>query len=132
MSSEKFFTTKKALITLIAASLVVIVSLGIRQTFGLFFFDFNADLNISISHFGFVIGLQLLMWGVFSPIFGFITDRYGGATAIFIGFLFYLAGLFLFYSGLNTGYLFTLTIGCLLYTSPSPRDKTVSRMPSSA
>ena len=23
-------------------------------------------------------------------------------------------------------------IGCLLYTSPSPRDKTVSRMPSSA
>ena len=104
MSSEKFFTTKKALITLIAASLVVIVSLGIRQTFGLFFFDFNADLNISISHFGFVIGLQLLMWGVFSPIFGFITDRYGGATAIFIGFLFYLAGLFLFYSGLNTGY----------------------------
>ena len=114
MSSEKFFTTKKALITLIAASLVVIVSLGIRQTFGLFFFDFNADLNISISHFGFVIGLQLLMWGVFSPIFGFITDRYGGATAIFIGFLFYLAGLFLFYSGLNTGYLFTLTIGLLI------------------
>ena len=25
-----------------------------------------------------------------------------------------------------------LYIGCLLYTSPSPRDKTVSRMPSSA
>ena len=94
MSSEKFFTTKKALITLIAASLVVIVSLGIRQTFGLFFFDFNTDLDISISHFGFVIGLQLLMWGVFSPVFGFIT--------------------------------------CLLYTSPSPRDRTRSRMPSSA
>ena len=26
----------------------------------------------------------------------------------------------------------TATMGCLLYTSPSPRDKTVSRMPSSA
>ena len=26
----------------------------------------------------------------------------------------------------------TFSIGCLLYTSPSPRDKTVSRMPSSA
>ena len=25
-----------------------------------------------------------------------------------------------------------LTIGCLLYTSPSPRDRTRSRMPSSA
>ena len=114
MSSEKFFTTKKALITLVAASSVVIVSLGIRQTFGLFFFDFNTDLNISISHFGFVVGLQLLMWGVFSPVFGYITDKYGGAAAIFIGFLFYLAGLLLFYSGLNTGYYFTLTIGLLI------------------
>ena len=114
MSSEKFFTTKKALITLVAASSVVIVSLGIRQTFGLFFFDFNTDLDISISHFGFVVGLQLLMWGVFSPVFGYITDKYGGAAAIFIGFLFYLAGLLLFYSGLNTGYNFTLTIGLLI------------------
>ena len=43
MSSEKFFTSKKALITLIAASLVVIISLGIRQTFGLFYFDFNVS-----------------------------------------------------------------------------------------
>ena len=37
MTTEKFITNNKALITLIAASLVVIISLGIRQTFGLFF-----------------------------------------------------------------------------------------------
>ena len=114
MSKENFLISKKALITLIAASVVVIISLGIRQTFGLFFFDFNVDLDISISHFGFVMGLQLLLWGVFSPLFGYITDKYGGAIAIFIGFLFYLAGVLLFYSGLNTGYYFTLTIGVLI------------------
>ena len=114
MTSEKFSINKKALITLIAASIVVIISLGIRQTFGLFFFDFNTDLNISISHFGFVMGLQLLLWGVFSPLFGVITDKYGGAIAIFIGFLFYLAGVLLFYSGLNTGTYFTLTIGVMI------------------
>ena len=82
MSSESFTISKKALITLIAASIVVIISLGIRQTFGLFYFDFNTDLDISISHFGFVMGLQLLLWGVFSPLFGVITDKYGGAVAI--------------------------------------------------
>ena len=114
MSSEKFFTSKKALITLIAASLVVIISLGIRQTFGLFYFDFNTDLDISISHFGFVMGLQLLLWGVFSPIFGYITDKYGGAIAIIIGFLFYLAGVLLFNSGFNSNAYFTLTIGILI------------------
>ena len=114
MSSENFSVSKKALITLIAASLVVIISLGIRQTFGLFYFDFNTDLNISISHFGFVMGLQLLLWGIFSPLFGVITDKYGGAIAIFVGFLFYLAGILLFYSGLNTGPYFTLTIGVMI------------------
>ncbi len=114
MSTESFSINKKALITLIAASIVVIISLGIRQTFGLFFFDFNADLDISISHFGFVMGLQLLLWGVFSPLFGVITDKYGGAIAIFIGFLFYLAGVLLFHSGFNTGYYFTLTIGVMI------------------
>ena len=114
MSSEKFFTSKKALNTLIAASLVVIISLGIRQTFGLFYFDFNTDLDISISHFGFVMGLQLLLWGLFSPIFGYITDKYGGAIAIIIGFLFYLAGVLLFNSGFNSNAYFTLTIGVLI------------------
>ena len=114
MKSEKFITNKKALVTLIAASLVVIIALGIRQTFGLFFFDFNNDLNISISHFGFVMGLQLFLWGIFSPIFGVITDKYGGAIAIFIGFLFYLAGVLLFYSGFNNNFYFTITIGVLI------------------
>ena len=114
MSSENFTISKKALITLIAASIVVIISLGIRQTFGLFYFDFNADLDISISHFGFVMGLQLLLWGVFSPLFGIITDKYGGAVAIFIGFVFYLVGVLLFYSGYNTGGYFTLTIGVMI------------------
>ena len=114
MSSESFTISKKALITLIAASIVVIISLGIRQTFGLFYFDFNTDLDISISHFGFVMGLQLLLWGVFSPLFGVITDKYGGAVAIFIGFVFYLVGVLLFYSGYNTGGYFTLTIGVMV------------------
>ena len=114
MSRESFTISKKALITLIAASIVVIISLGIRQTFGLFYFDFNTDLDISISHFGFVMGLQLLLWGVFSPLFGVITDKYGGAVAIFIGFVFYLVGVLLFYSGYNTGGYFTLTIGVMI------------------
>ena len=34
--------------------------------------------------------------------------------------------------GGSTAQLINLLIGCLLYTSPSPRDRTRSRMPSSA
>ena len=40
---DKFFPSRSAFITLIACCLVVIISLGIRQTFGLFYFDFSTD-----------------------------------------------------------------------------------------
>ncbi len=114
MNDTKFFPTKKALVTVIAASVVVIIALGIRQTFGMFYFDFATDLDITITQFGFTMGLQLLLWGVFSPMFGIITDKYGGNIAIFIGFVFYLLAILLFYSGFNTGYYFTITIGILI------------------
>ena len=114
MSSAKFFQSKVALVTLIAASLVVIISLGIRQTLGLFFFDFSIDLDISMTQFGFAIGLQLFLWGLFGPWFGIITDKYGGNIAVFIGFIFYLLGAWLLYSGINTGFYFTLSVGILM------------------
>ena len=50
MSSEKFIKNNTALLTLIAASLVVLISLGVRQTFGMFFMDFKDDLGISLTH----------------------------------------------------------------------------------
>ena len=92
MSSEKFIKNKIVLITLVSACMIVIISLGIRQTFGLFYFDFSADLGITLSQFGFSLGLQMFLWGAFAPWFGFITDKYGGHIAVFIGFIFYLSG----------------------------------------
>ena len=60
------------------------------------------------------MGLQLFLWGAFSPLFGIITDKYGGNIAIFLGFLFFLLGVLLFYSGFNTGIYFIYTIGVLI------------------
>tara|TARA_B100001175_G_scaffold168972_1_gene143370 strand:- start:4677 stop:5897 length:1221 start_codon:yes stop_codon:yes gene_type:complete len=114
MSKENFFNSRSALITLIAACSVVVISVGIRQTFGLFYFDFETDLNVTMTDFGFAMGIQLLLWGFFGPIFGIITDKYGGAIAIFLGFLFYLLGLIMLYSGYNTGFYFTLSMGILI------------------
>ena len=88
MIKKDFFPNKAAFVTLIAACLVVIISLGIRQTFGLFFFDFEVDLGCTQTDFGFAMGIQLLFWGLLGPIFGIITDKYGGKIAVFTGFLF--------------------------------------------
>ena len=90
MTSDKFFHSKTAMITLFAACFVVLISLGVRQTFGLFFMDFNESLNVSNTAFGLAIGLQMLMWGLTGPIFGAIADRYGGQIAISSAFIFYI------------------------------------------
>ena len=41
---EKFFENKKSIVVLIAGCLVVLVSMGIRQTWGLFYQFFDGDL----------------------------------------------------------------------------------------
>ena len=114
MSPEKFITNKKALVTLIAASLIVIISLGIRQTFGMFYFDFELDLQITLRQFSFAIGLQMFLWGLFGPWFGIVTDKYGGHIAVFIGFAFYLLGILLLYAGFNKGFYFIMNMGILI------------------
>ena len=114
MNSQEFFKSRAALITTIAASLVVIISLGIRQTFGLFFFDFEIDLGCTQTDFGFAMGIQLFMWGFFGPLFGIITDKFSGRVAVFIGFLFYLAGIYFLNYGPNSGFWFTFDLGILV------------------
>jgi len=111
---KNFIPNKIALITLIAACLVVIISLGIRQTFGLFFFDFEVDLGCTQTEFGFAMGIQLFFWGLFGPMFGIITDKISGRAAVFVGFLFYLAGIYFLNYGPNTGFWFTFDIGILI------------------
>ena len=114
MSSERFIQNRTALITLIAACLVVLISLGVRQTFGLFFPDFKTDLNISLTESGLAVGLQMLMWGLSGPIFGAIADKYGGHKAIMLAFVFYILGIYFLYSGPNTGIFFQIDMGLLV------------------
>ena len=114
MSQEKFIRNKTALVTLIAASLVVLISLGVRQTFGMFFMDFRDDLGISLTQSGLSIGLQMLMWGLTGPIFGVIADKYGGHKAISLAFLFFIAGVYFLYAGPNTGIFFQIDLGILV------------------
>ena len=114
MTTTKFIQNKTALITLIAACLVVLISLGVRQTFGLFFPDFKNDLNISLTESGLAVGLQMLMWGLSGPIFGAIADKYGGHKAIMLAFVFYILGIYFLYSGPNTGVFFQIDMGLLV------------------
>ena len=114
MSSEKFIQNKLALTTLICACVVVLMSLSVRQVFGMFFIDFNNDLGISNTEFGLAIGIQMLGWGLSGPIFGILADKYGGHKSIILAFLFYILGVYFLYAGLNTGIFFQISLGVLI------------------
>ena len=111
---ENFFQNKLALITLLSACGIVAVSMGLRQTFGLFSDFFVKDLQCTITQFGLAIGIQMLIWGMFAPIFGAIADKIGGNKVTIIAFLFFALGIYLLYSGPNTGIFFQINLGLLI------------------
>ena len=112
--SEKFINNKLTLIVLISACIVIMISMGLRQTFGLFFQAFEEGLGCTRTEFGLAIGIQMIFWGMFSPLFGLVADRFGGNKAVFIGFLIFGAGIYMLYSGPNTGIFFQISLGVLI------------------
>ncbi len=111
---EKFIPNRLALVTLLAACSVILVSMGLRQTFGLFFSAFEEGLNCTRTEFGLAIGLQMIFWGIFAPIFGYLADKFGGNKAVFIGFIIFGLGIYFLYAGPNTGIYFQISLGLLV------------------
>ena len=70
----KFIPNKVAFIVLISACCIILISMGLRQTFGLFFKAFEEGIGCTRTEFGLAIGIQMLFWGIFAPIFGFLAD----------------------------------------------------------
>ena len=114
MEREKFFRNRLALITLLSACGIVAVSMGLRQTFGLFSDVFVRDLETTVIDFGLAIGIQMFMWGVFAPIFGVMADKIGGNKVTIIAFVFFALGIYFLYAGPNTGIFFQINLGLLI------------------
>ena len=78
---------------LIGASIMLTLSMGLRQSLGIFMQPLTQDIRISISDFTLAIAVQNLAWGFLQPFAGALTVRYGFRTIMVVGSLFYIAGL---------------------------------------
>ncbi|MEP7261967.1 MAG: MFS transporter [Usitatibacter sp.] len=81
-------------IVLACAGLVLMLALGIRQSFGLFLQPMSIDLGCGRAVFSFAIALQNLVWGLAMPFAGAIADRKGAGRVIVAGAAFYGLGLY--------------------------------------
>jgi predicted MFS family arabinose efflux permease len=80
---------------LIGASLMLTVSMGLRQSFGLFMQPLTHDIGISISQFTLALAVQNLAWGFLQPVAGAMTVRFGFRPIMLAGALMYIVGLVL-------------------------------------
>jgi predicted MFS family arabinose efflux permease len=78
---------------LIGASLMLTLSMGLRQSLGIFMQPLTRDIGISVSDFTLAIAMQNLAWGFLQPLAGAVTVRFGFRAIMVIGAVFYIVGL---------------------------------------
>jgi predicted MFS family arabinose efflux permease len=84
---------RPALPVLIGASVMLTLSMGLRQSLGIFMQPLTHDIGISVSDFTLAVAVQNLAWGFLQPLAGAMTVRYGFRSIMMAGALLYMAGL---------------------------------------
>ncbi|HIF9355981.1 TPA: MFS transporter [Photobacterium damselae] len=92
---------------------ILIISLGIRQSFGIFMMPISDTFHTGREFFSLAIALQNLLFGLFQPFVGMAADRFGARRIIIVGAIAYGAGLYLTSLAATPSVLY-LTIGALI------------------
>ncbi len=97
-----------------AGSIILLISFGIRASFGLFQIPIADEFLWPRAEFSLAIAIQNLAWGIATPFFSAIAEKFGDRKAIFLGGSLYALGL-LFSSGAVTPeahQMLNIVIGC--------------------
>jgi len=78
---------------LIAGCLIIIVTFGIRGSFGVFQIPIENEFQWLRVEFSLAIAIQNLGWGIGAPIFGALSEKFGDKKMIIVGALCYVSGL---------------------------------------
>jgi predicted MFS family arabinose efflux permease len=87
--------SRTALLAIGCGSIIVLLSFGIRSSFGLFLQPMSQDFGWGREVFAFAMALQNLVWGASQPFVGMIADRWGSGRTLAGGGLLYALGVWL-------------------------------------
>jgi len=103
---------RRMLLLMCAAAAVLMVTMGMRQSLGLYIAPIIESTHVGYAAMSFALAVGQLMWGVAQPVFGGLADRYGSRPVLISGALLLAAGSALTpFAGNEFGLL--LTIGVL-------------------
>ena len=98
---------------LVAASAILMVTMGVRQTSGLYVDPIHRGTGVSIVEISFALAIGQFVWGAVQPVFGAVADQRGALPVLIFGALLLAAGLLL--APLLTSPLgMTFTLGLLM------------------
>lgn len=86
-------TVKPLWLVVICGGAVLGLSMGFRQTFGLYLDPISQELGLGRTVFALSMGIQNILWGVSAPLAGAIADKWGAGRVIVVGALLYAVGL---------------------------------------
>src|SRR3984885_4255808 len=86
-------TLRPTLPILIGASVMLTLSMGLRQSLGIFLQPLSRDVGISVADFTLAIAVQNLAWGFLQPFAGAFAVRIGFRAIMVTGAFLYIAGL---------------------------------------
>ena len=87
--------SRTAVIAIACGSFILLLSFGVRSSFGLFLQPMSLDLGWGREAFALAMALQNLLWGASQPFVGAIADKYGTARTVLGGGLLYVLGVYL-------------------------------------
>ena len=91
--NDTYRAMRPAAAILICASIMLTLSMGLRQSLGLFMQPMTRDIAITVSEFTFAIAIQNLAWGLAQPFTGALVVRLGFRSVMVAGGVLYVLGL---------------------------------------
>ncbi|MGZ8319782.1 MAG: MFS transporter [Telluria sp.] len=93
MSTTPEMTPRAAWVLILAASAILMITMGARLTTGLFLSPINTATGLGIASVSFALAIGQFMWGAAQPVFGAVADKYGSGRVIVLGAVMLAAGL---------------------------------------
>ena len=76
----------------VAAAAILLITMGARQTLGLFVKPLDEATGLGIVAISFAMAIGQFVWGLAQPVFGVVSDRFGSGTVLLAGALTLAAG----------------------------------------
>jgi len=93
MTTTNEMSPRAAWALILAASAILMITMGARLTTGLFLSPINTSTGLGIASISFAMAIGQFMWGASQPVFGAVADKYGPARVIVLGAVLLAAGL---------------------------------------